>query len=121
MKAVVCTGYGSPEVLHVTELDKPVPKHGQVLIRIHATAVTSSDCIVRAFNLHGPMAIVGRLVLGITKPRMAVLGMVLAGEIETAGKDVRAFKEGDKVFGFDRSHLARTPNTNAWQPVACWR
>ncbi|HEY4888448.1 MAG TPA: NAD(P)-dependent alcohol dehydrogenase [Candidatus Dormibacteraeota bacterium] len=102
MKAVVCTAYGPPEVLQIRELDKPVPKHGQVLIRIHATAVTSSDCIVRAFNLHGPMAVAGRLVLGITKPRKAVLGMVLAGEIETAGKDVRAFKEGDQVFGFDR-------------------
>jgi NADPH:quinone reductase-like Zn-dependent oxidoreductase len=102
MKAIVCTAYGPPEVLQVRELDKPVPKHDQVLVRIHATAVTSSDCIVRAFNLHGPMSVVARLVLGVTRPRKAVLGMVLAGEIEAAGKDVSAFKEGDQVFGFDR-------------------
>jgi NADPH:quinone reductase-like Zn-dependent oxidoreductase len=102
MKAIVCTAYGPPEVLEVRELDKPVPKHDQVLVRIHATAVTSSDCIVRAFNLHGPMSVVARLVLGVTRPRKAVLGMVLAGEIEAAGKDVSAFKEGDQVFGFDR-------------------
>jgi NADPH:quinone reductase-like Zn-dependent oxidoreductase len=102
MKAIVCTAYGPPEVLEVRELDKPVPKHNQVLVRIHATAVTSSDCIVRAFNLHGPMSVVARLVLGVTRPRKAVLGMVLAGEIEAAGKDVSAFKEGDQVFGFDR-------------------
>jgi NADPH:quinone reductase-like Zn-dependent oxidoreductase len=102
MKAIVCTAYGPPEVLEVRELDKPVPKHDQVLVRIHATAVTSSDCIVRAFNLHGPMSVVARLVLGVTRPRKAVLGMLLAGEIEAAGKDVSAFKEGDQVFGFDR-------------------
>lgn len=102
MKAIVCTAYGPPEVLEVRELDKPVPKHDQVLVRIHATAVTSSDCIVRAFNLHGPMSVVARLVLGVTRPRKAVLGMVLAGEIEAAAKGVSAFKEGDQVFGFDR-------------------
>jgi NADPH:quinone reductase-like Zn-dependent oxidoreductase len=102
MKAVICTGYGPPEVLRVMELPKPSPKPGQVLIKIHATAVTSSDCIVRALNIQGPMAVVARLVLGGRRPRKAVLGMVLAGEIEAAGKDVQAFKAGDQVFGFDR-------------------
>lgn len=69
MKAVVCTHYGPPEVLQLRELEKPAPKHDEVRIKIHATAVTSSDCIVRSFNLPASMWIPARLVLGITKPR----------------------------------------------------
>jgi NADPH:quinone reductase-like Zn-dependent oxidoreductase len=102
MKAVVCTKYGPPEVLQLRELDKPAPKHDEVRIKIHATAVTSSDCIVRSFNLPASMWIPARLVVGITRPRRPVLGMVLAGEVETVGKAVKSFKEGDQVFGFDR-------------------
>ncbi len=102
MKAVVCTRYGPPEVLQLRDLETPAPKPEEVRIRIHATAVTSSDCIVRSLNLPAPMAIMARLVLGITRPRKPVLGMVLAGEIDTVGKGVRSFKVGDQVFGFDR-------------------
>src|SRR5450759_4537699 len=98
LKAIVCTAYGPPEVLEVRELDKPVPKHDQVLVRIHATAVTSSDCIVRAFSLPCPLSVVSRLVCGCSLPRKAVLGLVLAGYIYASGKDVSAFKEGDQVF-----------------------
>ncbi len=102
MRAVVCTKYGPPEVLQLRELEKPAPKHDEVRIKIHATAVTSSDCIIRSLNVPASMWIPARLVVGITKPRKPVLGMVLAGEIETVGKDVRSFVEGDQVFGFDR-------------------
>ena len=101
MKAIVCTGYGAPEVLQLRELEKPIPKPGEVLIKIHATAVTSSDCLVRSFNFHGAISIPVRLVLGITKPRHAVLGLVLAGEIESIGTSVRSFEVGDQVFGFE--------------------
>ena len=103
MKAIVCTGYGTPEVLQLRELEKPTPKHGEVRIRIHATAVTSSDCIVRSFNIHGPISVPVRLILGITKPRRAVLGLVLAGEVESVGTSVRSFKAGDQVFGSEGS------------------
>jgi NADPH:quinone reductase-like Zn-dependent oxidoreductase len=102
MKAVVCTRYGPPEVLQLRELEEPAPKDDEVRIKIHATAVTSSDCIVRSFSIPAAMWIPGRLVLGITKPRSPVLGMVLAGEIEGVGKDVGSFIERDQVFGFDR-------------------
>jgi NADPH:quinone reductase-like Zn-dependent oxidoreductase len=102
MKAVVCTRYGPPDVLRLRELPKPVPKHDEVRIKMHATAVTSSDCIVRSLRVPASMQIPARLVVGITKPRKRVLGMVLAGEIEAVGKNVRSFREGDPVFGFDR-------------------
>jgi NADPH:quinone reductase-like Zn-dependent oxidoreductase len=100
MRAVVCTRYGPPEVLQLAELKTPVPKRDEVRIKVHATAATSSDCIVRSLNLHGPMRVMARLILGITRPRRSVLGLVVAGEIETIGADVRGFVAGDQVFGF---------------------
>ena len=70
MKAIVCTGYGPPEVLQLREVEEPTPKHDQVMIKIHATAATSSDTLVRTFNLHGPMRVAARLILGIRRPRL---------------------------------------------------
>jgi NADPH:quinone reductase-like Zn-dependent oxidoreductase len=101
MKAIVCTKYGPPEVLQLREIEKPAPKHDEVLIKMHATSVTSSDCIVRSFNIHGPMSIPVRLMLGVTKPRRSVIGLVVAGKVEAVGKDVRSFQVGDDVFGFE--------------------
>ena len=100
MKAIVCTQYGPPEVLQLEEVEKPVPKNNEVLIKIFATTVTASDCIVRGFKLPA-LSVIGimmRLVIGFTKPRNPILGMVLAGEVESAGKDVKRFKRGDQVF-----------------------
>ena len=102
IKAIVCTKYGPPEVLQLKEVEKPMPKDNEVLIKIHATAVTASDCIVRSFNVPTSMWILGRFALGFTKPRNSILGMVFAGEIESVGKDVKSFGKGDQVFGFDR-------------------
>ncbi len=102
MKAVVCSRYGPPDVLQLRELPKPTPKHDEVCMKVHATAVTSSDCIVRSFSVPASMWIPARLVVGLRRPRKPILGMVLAGEIETVGEEVRSFKEGDQVFGFDR-------------------
>ena len=101
MKAIVCTTYGPPEVLQLKEMEKPSPKKNESLIKIFATAVTSSDCIVRGFKLPlwDPMGLMMGLVLGFTRPRNPILGMVLAGEVESAGKDVKRFKKGDQVFG----------------------
>jgi len=100
MKAIVCTKYGPPEVLGLKEVEKPTPKNNEVLIKIFATTVTSSDCIVRGFKLPNwhPMGIMMRLVLGFSKPRNPILGMVLAGEVESVGNDVKRFKKGDQVF-----------------------
>lgn len=100
MRAVVCTRYGPPEVLQLKDLPKPMPKTSEVCIKIFATAVTASDCIVRAFNVPLRFKLPLGVVLGFTRPRNPVLGLVLAGEVESVGRDVTQFKPGDQVYGF---------------------
>ncbi len=102
MKAIICTKYGPPDVLQLKEVEKPVPRKNEVCIKIFATAVTASDCIVRGFNVPISLWLPMGLAIGFTKPRQPILGMVMAGEVESAGKDVKSFKKGDQVFGFDR-------------------
>jgi NADPH:quinone reductase-like Zn-dependent oxidoreductase len=103
MKAIVCTKYGPPEVLQLKEVEKPVPHNTEVSIKICATAVTASDCIVRGFKtpVWRPMGLMMGLALGFTKPRQPILGIVFAGEVEAAGNDVKGFAKGDQVFGWD--------------------
>ncbi|WP_373228702.1 NAD(P)-dependent alcohol dehydrogenase [Cohnella sp.] len=98
MKAIVCTKYGSPDVLQLKEVEKPVPKNNEVLVKVHATTVTSADCRVRNFECPILYWIPMRIVLGFKKPRKPILGVELAGEIEAIGKDVKRFKKGDQVF-----------------------
>jgi len=100
MKAIVCTKYGPPEVLQFQEVEKPTPRNNEVGIKIFATAVTASDCIIRGFKASRRRWIPGRLLLGLTKPRKSILGLVLAGEIVTVGKDVKRFQRGDRVYAF---------------------
>src|SRR5215831_7856920 len=102
LKAIVCTKYGPPDVLQLKEVEKPAPRDNEALIKIHATAVTASDCIVRGFKVSIRSWIPGRLLLGLTKPRKSILGLVLAGEIETVGKDVKRFQTGDRVYAFTK-------------------
>ncbi|UCG70014.1 MAG: NAD(P)-dependent alcohol dehydrogenase [Thermoplasmata archaeon] len=101
MKAIVCTKYGPPEVLKLKDVEKPTPKNNELLIKIHATAVTASDAIVRGFKLSrwSPLGFMMGLALGFSKPRRPILGMVLAGDIESVGKDVKRFQKGDAVYG----------------------
>ena len=98
MKAVICTRYGPPEVLKFKEVEKPVPKDNEVLIKIYATTCHIGDVRVRGFDVPFLYKIPFRLYLGLTKPKRTILGMELAGEIETIGKEVKRFKVGDKVF-----------------------
>jgi len=98
MKAVFCTKYGPPEVLKIREIEKPVPKDNEVLIMVRATTVAVADSRIRSFTVPAVAWLPARLILGITKPRKPILGVELAGEIESVGKGVKNFKPGDKVF-----------------------
>jgi NADPH:quinone reductase-like Zn-dependent oxidoreductase len=99
MKAIICTKYGPPEVLQLKEVEKPTPKDNEVLIKIYATAVTASDIFIRSSQLPIQFLIPMRLMLGLTKPRKSIIGLVLAGEIESIGKNVKRFRIGDQVYG----------------------
>ncbi|WP_336518186.1 NAD(P)-dependent alcohol dehydrogenase [Pollutibacter soli] len=94
MKAAVYTRYGSPEVLRIKQVTKPVPKDNEILLRIKASAVNSGDVRLRKAD---PFAV--RFIFGLLKPKVNILGSVFSGEVESAGKGVRQFKAGDSVFG----------------------
>ncbi|MGG0576272.1 NAD(P)-dependent alcohol dehydrogenase [Priestia aryabhattai] len=98
MKAMVCTKYGKPDVLQLEEVENPIPKENEILIKIHATTVTSGDCRVRSFNSPLLLWLPMRIVLGLRKPRKSILGVELAGEVEDVGKNVTRFKKGDQLF-----------------------
>jgi len=100
MKAAVHTRYGPPEVVQVTEIDKPTIKADELLIKVHATTVNRTDCGFRA----GKPFIV-RFFSGLTKPRATVLGNEFAGVVEAIGSDVSSFKVGDRVFGYNDSQF----------------
>lgn len=94
MKAIVCTKYGSPDVLELQEVEKPTPKSNEVLVRVYASSVTAADCMMRKGT-----PFYGRLFLGLMKPNISITGTGFAGVIEAVGEEVKLFKEGDSVFG----------------------
>ena len=100
MKAYICTGYGGPGVLHLTDIPKPVPKDDEILVKIYATSVTSGDVRVRSMNVPPGLGLIARLALGITAPRQPILGTEMAGIVEAVGRKVTRFAIGDKVFAF---------------------
>ena len=108
MKAIVYTEYGSPDVLHLSEVEKPAPKDNEILIRIHATTVNFGDMLARNFKAVSPRKfnmpfffwLPARLAFGLSKPRQPILGSEFAGEVEAVGATVTRFKKGDQVFGY---------------------
>lgn len=108
MKAVICTSYGSPEVLKISKIEKPTPTQNEVLVKVTATAVTVSDTVIRTLTVPGDyrfplkqlMKFAMRLFIGFNRPRNPILGLVFSGIIESVGGSVSGFKEGDEVFGF---------------------
>lgn len=99
MKAVVYEKYGPPSVLKLTEVEKPHPKENEILVKIHATSVTSGDVRLRSSDFPKLLWFPARVVLGLFKPKKKILGHELAGTIEEIGKGITKFKVGDQVFG----------------------
>jgi NADPH:quinone reductase-like Zn-dependent oxidoreductase len=98
MRAIVCTNYGPPDVLRLRDVAKPVPKDGEVLVRIRATTVSAADCELRRFDFAPWVWLPMRLAFGIRRPRHPVLGQELAGDVDSVGKDVSSLSKGDRVF-----------------------
>ncbi|TWT01892.1 NAD(P)-dependent alcohol dehydrogenase [Planomicrobium sp. CPCC 101079] len=93
MKASVHKTYGPPGVMELREVEKPMPKDDEVLIKVYATTATTGDCKVRRAD---PFAV--RFFYGMKKPKIGILGSELSGEVEATGKDIKSFKKGDFVF-----------------------
>lgn len=108
MKAVVFREYGPPDVLRLTEVEKPAPEDDEVRVRVRATSVNYGDMTARNFRSISPgdfnmpflFWILGRVAFGLRKPRTSILGSEFAGEVESVGQGVTRFKEGDAVFGY---------------------
>ncbi len=133
MKAAICTQYGSPEVIHIQDIPKPVPHKHQILVKVIASTVNSGDVRTRSLDTKGLLKFVMRIVLGWSKPRKPVLGTVFSGIVESVGNKVSQFKPGDKVFGMtgfnfgthaeyiavsEKSHVFRMPNNATFEEAA---
>jgi len=134
MKAILHTKFGPPEELQLREVDKPIPNDNEVLIKMHASTVTTTDCNVRNRTFVPKMfMIVAKIMFGFKKPKIGILGTDLAGVVESTGKDVTKFTVGGKVFGGagskfgahaeyicipENGELALKPNVLSWEEAA---
>jgi NADPH:quinone reductase-like Zn-dependent oxidoreductase len=98
MKVAAYARYGPPDVVQLIEVEKPVPKDREVLIRVRATTVNSGDWRVRSFEVPAGFKLLSRLFLGFSKPRQAILGTELAGTIEAVGSGVTRVQSGGHVL-----------------------
>lgn len=99
MKAIFFDRYGTPEVLYLKEVEKPTPGANEILLKIHASAVTMGDCELRSPEIPSFTWFLARLFFGLRKPRRRILGSYLAGEIVSVGEEVKSFRKGDQLFG----------------------
>jgi NADPH:quinone reductase-like Zn-dependent oxidoreductase len=101
MKAIVYTKYGPPEVLRLQEVEKPAPRDNEVLVQVHATTVTIGDTIMRSLSMPIPgwQRLLARIYLGVRKPKRPILGMELAGEVESVGEKVSLIPLSEQVDG----------------------
>ena len=117
MKAIIYIKYGTPEVLQLKEIEKPVPKDNELLIKVHAASVNYGDITARNFaniparKFNMPMFLwfPAKIMFGINKPKKQILGSEFSGEVEATGREVKKFKVGDQVFGY----LGQTMGANA--------
>jgi NADPH:quinone reductase-like Zn-dependent oxidoreductase len=100
MKAAIATEYGAPDVVQLQDVERPTPTANKLLIRIHATTVTSGDWRVRSLNVPTGFRLLSRLMFGLRRPRQPILGTELAGVVEAVGSDVTRFDVGDAVFAY---------------------
>ncbi|RPH96545.1 NAD(P)-dependent alcohol dehydrogenase [candidate division KSB1 bacterium] len=108
MRAIVFTEYGAPDVLHLQDVEKPVPKDNEILVKVRATSVGYGDLLarrlnevtMREFNMPSLFLLMAKFYFGFRRPRVHVLGSEFAGEIEAVGKSVKSFKAKDQVFGY---------------------
>lgn len=108
MKAIIFNEYGTPDVLHLTEIPKPTPKENEILVQVRATPVGYGDLTARnfanlsasEFNMPAPLYLPARLTFGWNKPKVNTLGSELAGDVEAVGKSVTKFKPGEAVFAY---------------------
>ena len=98
MKAIVYNRYGGPEVLQLQEIDKPIPKNSEILVRVHASTVTPADCRMRGLIVPFWFRLPARIEFGFRKPKHPVLGTELAGEVVATGSNITRFKTGDRVY-----------------------
>ncbi len=94
MKAIICTKYGAPDVLQLQEVEKPIPKENEILIKVHASSVTTADTMIRIGKPY-----FGRLFMGLSKPKTKITGTGFSGEVQAVGENVTLFEKGDTVFG----------------------
>jgi len=95
MKAVACPSYGPPDVLELTEIEKPTPKDDEVLVEVHAASVNAADWHI----MRGKPSMMRLMGVGLLKPKNRILGSDIAGRVEAVGRNVKRFKPGDEVFG----------------------
>lgn len=107
MRAAVCTGYGPPEVLHLETVERPQPRADELLVRIHASTVNSSDWFIRSGLPNAPAftRMMMKLVIGLRRPRRRIIGLIAVGEVVEVGASVKRFHRGDRVWAFTKFHL----------------